>query len=322
MNAKRLFALMLALVMATFVCALGEETEVEMEEEQSMRRIRLGSSVYTVMIGTDYMPGELTDDAIAAGQIGCWRNEETGMDVDFYQLPKADDAVDLGHYTLRLADREETVEVVWPTDKNNDIDMGWYWASETVDDEKRPIVTYVLDSGDSWLKLVFHAQNDEAGAEIWTIMDTVDYMTLKTIPLGDTSFTLLVPGDYMEGEISDEDIADDQVAYWYSDESLLDFDVYVFSKEGEADTLAAYTEQEAATYPAVSELVTDAEINLVPVAWYQAVDECDEGEYDTITYVIDGGDQYLEVVFWLDGPTAKAEADFIIHNLIDESMDE
>ena len=68
--------------------------------------------------------------------------------------------------------------------------------------------------------------------------------------------------------------------------------------------------------------MTDAEINLVPVAWYQAVDECDEGEYDTITYVIDGGDQYLEVVFWLDGPTAKAEADFIIHNLIDESMDE
>ena len=322
MNAKRLFALMLALVMATFVCALGEETEVEMEEEQSLRRLRLGSSVYTIMIDTDYTAGDLSDEAIAAGQIGCWQNDVTGMDFDVFQLDKEDGAPDLGHYTLRLADREETVEVVWPTDKNNDIDMGWYWASETVDDEKRPIVTYVLDSGDSWLKLVFHAQNDEAGAEIWTIMDTIDYMTLKTIQLGDTAFTLLVPGDYMEGEISDEDIADDQVAYWYSDESLLDFDVYVFSKEGEADTLAAYTEQEAATYPAVSELVTDAEINMVPVAWYQAGDECDEGEYNTITYVIDGGDQYLEVVFWLDGPTAKAEADFIIHNLIDESMDE
>ena len=49
------------------------------------------------------------------------------------------------------------------------------------------------------------------------------------------------------------------------------------------------------------------------------MDECEEGEYDTITYIFESGDEYFEIVFWLDGPTAGAEADFIIQSLTDGS---
>ncbi len=313
---KQYVALMLALVLASLVGAVAEEVA----PEESLRRLRLGSSVYTVMIDDDFVRGELAEDDVAKGQVACFQNDETGLDLDVYQFSKEGVAQELSHFTLEQANALEEVEVVWPTSEVNDIDVGWFWAPNPENGEPRETATYILDSADTYVQLVFTMPDEEAGVEVWNITDTLQYMELKEIPLGDSSFTLTVPDDYRQGEISDEDIADDQVAYWYSDVSLLDFDVYQFSKEGLPATLAEYAAEESSVYPAVPELVTDAEINLTPVAWYRAVDECEEGEYDTITYIIDGGDEYLEVVFWLDGPTAEAEADFIIHNLIDESL--
>lgn len=352
---KKLISMLaiLAMLLAVFACAVGEETveevmeavetgieeaeaaeieeaveealeeaDGEAVEEPDLRRLRLGSSVYTLMIADDFVAGELTEADIAAGQIGCWQNDETGLDMDVFQIAKDDASPELSHFALRQADAEEAVDMVWPADKIGEIDVAWYWARNTVDGEEHVSIVYLLDSGDSFLKLAFRPADEDGSSEVWDIMDSLDYMELKEIPLGTSPFTLTVPDDYKQGEISDEDIADDQVAYWYSDASLLDFDVYQFSKEGLSQTLAEYAVEESSTYPAVTELVTDGEINLIPVAWYRAVDECEEGEYDTITYIFENGDEYIDVVFWLDGPTAEAEADFIIHNLIDESMAE
>lgn len=352
---KKLISMLaiLAMLLAVFACAVGEETveevleavetgieeaeaaeieeaveealeeaDGEAVEEPGLRRLRLGSSVYTLMIADDFVAGELTGADIAAGQIGCWQNDETGLDMDVFQIAKDDASPELSHFALRQADAEEAVDMVWPADKIGEIDAAWYWARNTVDGEEHVSIVYLLDSGDSFLKLAFRPADEDGSSEVWDIMDSLDYMELKQIPLGTSSFTLTVPDDYKQGEISDEDIADDQVAYWYSDASLLDFDVYQFSKEGLSPTLAEYVVEESSTYPAVTELVTDGEINLIPVAWYRAVDECEEGEYNTITYIFENGDEYIDVVFWLDGPTAEAEADFIIHNLIDESMAE
>lgn len=125
---------------------------------------------------------------------------------------------------------------------------------------------------------------------------------------------------FAAGDLSGDDIAADQIGCYRNAETGTDLDVFQFPKEGLPRTLAEYVVEESSTYPVVSELVTDGEINLVPVAWYRAVDECDEGEYDTITYILDNGDEYVDVVFWLDGPTAEAEALYIINNLIDNSL--
>jgi len=37
--------------------------------------------------------------------------------------------------------------------------------------------------------------------------------------------------------------------------------------------------------------------------------------FNTLTYILDGGNEYVEVVFWLDGETADAEAEAIIRTL-------
>lgn len=315
---KKTIALMLALMLLAVCCAFAEQEEAEPD---GLHRLRLGSSVYTLMIDDDFVAGDMTDADVAQGQIACYQNDDSLLDMDVYQIAKEEGSdEDLAHFTLRQAAAEESVQVVWPTDVINDIDVSWYWGKRIRDDELRDIAVYIMDSGDSFVQLVFWPADEErAGMDVLDIVYSLDYMSLKEIQLGASRFTMVVPDDYMLGEISDEDIADDQVAYWFSDASLVDFDVYQFAKE-EGQTLAEYVVEESSTYPAVTELVTDGEINLIPVAWYRAVDECDEGEYDTITYIIDAGDEFIEVVFWLDGPTADAEADYMIHNLIDGAM--
>ena len=136
----------------------------------------------------------------------------------------------------------------------------------------------------------------------------------KTIQIGASAFSLAIPAHFPEGELTQEDIEDDTVAYYRSDETLMYFDLYQFSKEGYPDTLAEFVAQEAAEYNA-SEIVTDAEINGIPVGYYRSVEESDGVEYNVITYAFEDNGEYAEVAFWLDGDTAQAEADAIINTL-------
>ena len=136
----------------------------------------------------------------------------------------------------------------------------------------------------------------------------------RVLQLGSSVYTIEIPDSFEEGERTEEDIRDDMVAYLHSPDTQLDFDVYQFSKEGYPEVLADYTEQEAGEYNA-AEIVTDGNINGIDAAWYSAEETYDGQEYETLTYVLDGGDEYVEIVFWLDGESAQAEADQIMNSL-------
>ncbi len=136
----------------------------------------------------------------------------------------------------------------------------------------------------------------------------------RTLQLGTSGYTIEIPDSFVEGERTDEDIADDMVAYLESPDTLLDFDVYQFSKEGYPGTIAEFAEAEAAEYEA-TEVVTDGEINDIPAASYYAVETYDDETYATLTFVLEAGDDYVEIAFWLDGDTAEDEAMAIIETL-------
>ena len=146
----------------------------------------------------------------------------------------------------------------------------------------------------------------------------IDFMSETGEPavyrLGTSVYTIRIPDSFTEGNRTEADIRDDMVAYMRSDETLLDFDVYQFTKEGRPDSLAAYAEQEAAEYNAF-EVVTGKNINGIDVAWYRAKETYDGKEYTTLNYLFEDGDQYVEIAFWLDGETAEAEAQEIISTL-------
>ena len=194
-----------------------------------------------------------------------------------------------------------------------------------------------MDAGGDYIKVVFWLDGPTAAAEadgilqsLWREEDepeetgaaealpeetAADGAATRTLRLGTSPFTIVVPAGFTEGEMTQEDIEDDQVAYYYSNETLLDFDVYQFSKDGYPNDLATYVEEETAGYNSVSEVVTDGEINGVPAAWYRTVEAYQDAEFNTLTYILDGGDEYVEICFWLDGENADAEADAIIRTL-------
>ena len=61
--------------------------------------------------------------------------------------------------------------------------------------------------------------------------------------------------------------------------------------------------------------MSDGEVNGIPAAWYRTVEVYKDTSFNTLTYIMDGGDEYVEIVFWLDGENADAEADAIIRTL-------
>ena len=136
----------------------------------------------------------------------------------------------------------------------------------------------------------------------------------RVFQLGTSVYTVEIPGSFVEGERTEADVRDDMVAYMHSPDTLLDFDVYQFGKAGYPEKLADFAAQEAADYDA-TEVVTDGNINGIDVAWYRATETYEGASYQTLTYALDGGDEYVEIAFWLDGETAEQEARAIIDTL-------
>lgn len=136
----------------------------------------------------------------------------------------------------------------------------------------------------------------------------------KVLRLGTSAYTIEIPDSFVEAELTEEDITDDMVAYMESPDSLMDFDIYQFSKEGYPETLAEFVAAEGDDYLAY-EIVTDAQINGIAVAWYRAEEIYEDQKYVTITYALEDGDEYVEITFWLDGETAEEEAQAIINTL-------
>ena len=131
------------------------------------------------------------------------------------------------------------------------------------------------------------------------------------IELGNSGLTIAPEKAYVKGEISEEDTDENQVAYYKSEETLVDFDVYEWAKATD-ETLTSASSAEAAEYEAEAE---ETEINGFAVAFYNATEESDGKEYKTVTYMIDNDDEFVEIVFWLDGENAEAEVEAIMATL-------
>ncbi|MBR0464443.1 MAG: hypothetical protein IJJ23_08690 [Clostridia bacterium] len=141
------------------------------------------------------------------------------------------------------------------------------------------------------------------------------YDTVKDIKLGTSGYHIVTLSDFQQGMLLEEDIADHQVAYWYSESVLLDFDVYQTPKPEGISSLQDYVMAIIGENTAVTELVTQATINGIPAAWFRTVEAYGEGEYDVEYLTLEDKDSFICVVFWLDGDEALVEADKIVHSL-------
>lgn len=126
----------------------------------------------------------------------------------------------------------------------------------------------------------------------------------RTVPIGSTGYYVAVPADYVPGEVTEEDRRDDMVAYYRSDKHLMDFDIYQFAKDGRI--LEEYAEKEAKEFGA--DWIDTVVFNGVPLVFYISQEQYDGAEYRVANFLFDAGNDFGEIVFWLDGPNDGEEA--------------
>lgn len=141
-------------------------------------------------------------------------------------------------------------------------------------------------------------------AAVLAVMVFAGAVWARDIKLG--SLTVKAPDSFVNGEVTSSDIAEGQTAYYKSEETLMDFDVYEFPKEEPFDEFVK-------SY--ASSNLTREEINGVKAAVYRSTDESEGKEYSTLNYILEDEKEYILVVFWLDGESAEAEALAVINSL-------
>lgn len=141
------------------------------------------------------------------------------------------------------------------------------------------------------------------------ITDTTD------IRIGTTGYILTIPSDYHKADVTEEERRDDMIAYYKSEERLLDFDIYQYPRDGRS--LKEYTALESEEYGADD--FETLNINDTELTLYYSEEKYDGKSYRVANYLFEAGDDFGEIAFWLDGEDAEGLADLIISSLKEES---
>lgn len=289
----------------------GEKAETEtqriMNSLSGKVSVALGDSPYSVTVPYGYYKGEVTEEDKAEGIVLYYLSDISLLDFDIFKVAKEDET-----QTIAAFAEAEAAEygVAVTNARINGIPTSYYRAFEEYDGVTYKILVFVLDSRDSFVKLRFWLDGDTAADAAMGIIKTLDRSLV--VDLASSGLTVTVPSSYYAGEVTEEDAAEGIVAYYKSDATLLDFDVFEFSKEGKPDTLSAFAEAEAAKHGVG---ITPTAIKGVSVCYYRALATYDDVTYRILVFVLDGGDNYVALRFWLDGDTAADEAMAIIRTI-------
>ncbi len=131
--------------------------------------------------------------------------------------------------------------------------------------------------------------------------------------LGSSSYAIDVPRSYRNGEVTMDELQSNQIAYYYSPDSEMDFDIYQFAKPDPRMSLKNFTNSSAEGFNGSE--VRNQKINGIEVGSYKSREVYDGEEYDILVALMEEGDEYIEVVFWLDGENAEKEAWEILDTL-------
>jgi hypothetical protein len=146
-------------------------------------------------------------------------------------------------------------------------------------------------------------------AAVITVPETID------LAIGTTGYIITIPSDYYGAEVTEKERKDDMIAYYKSDERLLDFDIYQYPRDGRS--LKEYTALESEEYGADD--FETLNINDTELTLYYSEEKYDGKSYRVANYLFEAGDDFGEIAFWLDGENAEGLADLIISSLKEES---
>ena len=163
---------------------------------------------------------------------------------------------------------------------------------------------------------------DASSTEEVTIAEVVEETTTESaaviivpetidLAIGTTGYIITIPSDYYGAEITEKERKDDMIAYYKSDEHLMDFDVYQFAKDGK--TLLEYTAEEAHQYGAKD--FEKVQLGDIDATLYYSDEEYDGIQYKVANYIFETTTEFGELSFWLDGDDAYDLAGEIVSSL-------
>ena len=304
---KKLLALVVALMVAvSMVSAFAEGTQ----------EIALGTSGFSVIAPASYVKGEITADDTDESQVAYYLSEESTLDFDIYQWAKAEGETLEGIATAEAA--EYGGEVV--ATEVNGIAVYSYSTEEEFEGTTYQTVSCLMENGDVVAEIVFWLDGENAVAEADAIMATLTVTGKATIDeggteivLGTSNLKITTPVSYVQGEITAEDTDENQVAYYTSEETLIDFDVYQWAKV-EGETAEAVAAEEAAEFGAEEYFEGISDGGIVFEGYY-ASEEYEGQTYETLTIIAEAGDDFVELVFWIDGENIQ-EAELVVTSII------
>lgn len=123
----------------------------------------------------------------------------------------------------------------------------------------------------------------------------------KPTQLGTSDFSIVLTAGYA---LTEDDMDEDQVAYFYKDDNSIDFDVYQWEK-GDQYTLESEANYFAAEYGTVAESVT---VNGINGMKYTSEEEFNGNVYTVVNYMFEDDSYIVELVFWTIGTTEEYTA--------------
>lgn len=123
----------------------------------------------------------------------------------------------------------------------------------------------------------------------------------NTVKLGASDFSIVLPDGYAAAE---DDLDEDQIAYYYKDENSIDFDVYQWEK-GDQYTLQEEANAYAAMYETVAEAVT---VNGISGMKYVSEEEYEGETYTVVNYMFEDDVYIVELCFWTVDTTEEYAA--------------
>ena len=125
--------------------------------------------------------------------------------------------------------------------------------------------------------------------------------------IGDSKFSIIIPEGYV---LTEDDLAEDQIGYYYKDDNSIDFDVYQWEKDG-VYTLEEEAEYFADEYGAQIERVI---INSIAGYKYVSIEEFDGEQYTVVNYMFEDEIYIIELCFWTVDTVEEYDA---VDNIID-----
>ena len=128
----------------------------------------------------------------------------------------------------------------------------------------------------------------------------------KPTKLGTSDLSIVLPEGYASAE---DELDEDQVAYYYKDDNSIDFDVYQWAK-GDEYTLASEAETYATEYGTTAEAVT---VNGINGYKYVSEEEYEGETYTVVNYMFEDDANIVEICFW----TTATDAEYkVVENII------